>query len=78
MYAIIFFDLKDQISSKYKSFQVSILWMKNWGSQSLDTDECEMGFERNVSRHGSLFYFTKAGGEGTFRYKEITLENIVS
>lgn len=48
------------------------------GSQSIGTDECGMVFERNVSRHGSLFYFTKAGGEGTFRYKEITLEYIVS
>lgn len=33
-------------------------------------------FERNVPSHSLLFYFTNAEREGTFRYKEITLENI--
>lgn len=73
-YAIIFFDLKDQ--SKFKRWVLS-----SFQFMGEKTEVLKIYVLMNVWGHlreVSLFYFTNAEREGTFRYKEITLKNVVA
>lgn len=72
-YAIIFFNLKDQ-----RNFKRLILSSFDFMAGKTEVLKFTYWWVWGYLRDVSLFYFTNAEREGTFRYKEITLENIVA